>query len=249
MNDSSRWACAALGLRIKWIALWVLLISPLLVLVGSLVGMPILWATGAALFASFLVDAAGRLCGLATPTVRRWPILLSAAAQSSGLVVAAALVILLYDDSYSIAIGVSLAALALIFAQVVAAYLFTVYLADVAERLGEPQWAERSNQLRSKISKNIAAASGMTSVAIMLGMLTLIAGVVTCGIGFYIFLPLDALVLLGFMPLWIPIVWQMFGEYGRILSHLQQRIRYRSVSPFQGDDDKVVFLPIDQPPK
>jgi hypothetical protein len=236
--EPSRWQAVALGLQLKLVALWVLLTAPLAGLIAGLLSWYLLGASGVTpadtlliswyllgaiggmVGVALLIDIAGRFCCLASPLKRRWPIVASAAAQIAGL--GAAVTFVVGMIGVNLDLGLVVASVILVPCQLLAAFLFTEHLSDLAHELGQPQLADRARRIKSGLLRNISAGSGVLFVTLVLAFFTCLLGWVPYLL--IIVLPLDAAILLPLLVLWLGVAVQMFGEYGQVLSQIRRLI-------------------------
>lgn len=116
-------------------------------------------------------------------------------------------------------LGIVIAVVILVVCQLLAAFLFTACLSDLAYELGQPQITDRARQIRSGLLLNISVGSGVLFVTPILVFFT-------CLIPYLLFilLPLLAAILLPLLVLWLGVAVQMFGEYGRVLLQIRSLI-------------------------
>jgi hypothetical protein len=218
-TEAHRWRLLSLGLLLKEGAIWILLALPLVAIVLRIDSPPLL-----ALFA-LVPDAVGRLLCSYAPAPNRTDLLVSILAQIVGLTI---LIAASLFDSYLAIAGILVA----VVLQYVAAIFFVRFLRHLAGALGIKVVQSPVLELRERLvalSTHVVLFVGISFALITIAaLMTLIAGLLTYGIGFYLgyvaIIPLT-FILGPYMLFVLGLSLQMLYFYDTTLRQIRNRLQ------------------------
>ena len=212
------WDLVAAGLKLKLTGLALALVgTPALAAALWLLEADLRW-TLAGVAAAALPDFAGRCLCLAAPT-GRLAVALSVAFQLAAFV---ELALFGYTGGwFEVAVGVVVAG----GLQLAAAAVFIRFLRVSGDALGRPDVATRADVLGWLLAHSVFAASGLGVVAVVLTVVVYVVGILTCGLGFYIGVPVAAGVLIPLAVVTACVVAAMYVAYAAALLRLHQAVR------------------------
>jgi hypothetical protein len=212
------WRLVSRGLQIKRWALWLFLTVPLLAIAVYSYEIP--WGVPlTVLGVAAALDVLGRLLCLAAPLRSKASIVGSVVAQLVGL---SAVGVGWSVDSVPLR-GVTLGALLALFMQVCAAYLFTEFMLQVANRLHDKDAKSETKQLQRNLAFATIAGAGFSTVTSAIAVLVLFVAIFTCGAGFVLAIP-GAVVVLPFALLFLVTLGGMYRDYFSSLASIRSTI-------------------------
>lgn len=215
--SSAAWKTVRTGLRLKLVAMWILLAAPLVAATLAARKSPAMWPVAAVVGLAALTDFAGRCLCLAAPVAERRTLIASVICQAFGLIV------LIAFGGFVDTIGLWIGLAGAFCLQVAAAYLFTSFLDSTARSLGLNEARERVELLRGRLTRSLVVNTGVVAIAFLLAISVLVVTVVTWGAGLLFALP-AAVILIPFALLALGSLAVMYSSYSASLSALRDGI-------------------------
>lgn len=216
------WNLVSSGLELKFAGLLLFVAIPLLGVTLWLLELRLQWLMLGVVL-SALPDFVGRCMCLSAPISSKLTIALSVVFQAFAFVgvISFGLIGGIEGTTAGILIAVIL--------QTVSAALFTQFLQAAGVELGRPDVTKRAASLNWRIVYSLIATSGLGLFVLIAACLVLVAGCITCGVGFYVAAPMAAVALIPLLLLEIGVLMAMYWAYGATLLSLRSAIRHNDL--------------------
>ena len=220
LSDQGAWRLVIRGLELKFSALILFAAIPALATALWFYAVDPRWMLGL-VCAAAAPDLIGRCLCFAAPIPNRLSIAISIVFQVAAFATLVGFAIT--GDLVQIGIGLTIA----FGCQLASAFLFTRFLREAGEFLGDPAVCDGAELLGRRLFQSLTATWGLGLSVLIAAAVVFVLGMATCGIGFYVFGPVAVIVLVPGVLLTLAIVAAMYWAYGsamvRLLTAIQNR--------------------------
>lgn len=221
MNGRGRWRSVSVGLKLKLVALGVLLMTPLVALACWKYRWPLVEPIAACILAAAVIDLVGRWLCLAAPVVQRLPIMASVVLQSAAVVTIVLFWVGLGDLGLMMGLTVGLCL------QVLAAFSFTRFLNDLALLLRSTALEGKTDRLRRSMIRTLLAGSGFGMVSTIAGAAVVVGAFFLFYLAYFVVIA-AGVAILPFALLALVVLGGMFTHYYAALKGILQEIELRA---------------------
>jgi len=220
-TSNRRWLLVARGLRLKYLAMWILLATPLVALLAHSLEINIWWTICSNLAIALIVDSVGRVLCLMGNIVKSKSLLASTAVQLSVILVAIGFS---GEVPRNPSMGVVLFWL-LVFGQFLSAITFTIYLRALAEHVLGQELTTASDRVMTSLASVPVITAALATLIPIVFVLILLGSVLFYPFGYPVMLFVGSLVVVPLAIALLVIAIRMLANYGILLVQLRSALQ------------------------